>query len=105
MKNGQRTARTPKELVNELHGLIAEAETMIAGPAAERLDGAFDSLRSRFAEAQGHLGDAYDGARKRVIGGAKSADAAIRANPYKSLAIAAGAGLLVGLLLMGRRDK
>ena len=44
----------------------------------------------------------YDGARKRVVAGAKCTDEAIRENPYQSLAIAGGVGLLVGLLLARR---
>ncbi len=46
----------------------------------------------------------YEGAKQRVVAGAKSTDQAIRANPYQSLAIAAGVGLLVGVLL-GRRSN
>jgi ElaB/YqjD/DUF883 family membrane-anchored ribosome-binding protein len=61
-------------------------------------------LRSRFAAAQERCADAYAGARKKVIAGAKYTDETIRANPYQSLAIAAGLGLLIGVLL-GRRSK
>jgi len=62
------------------------------------------SLRGRFDAAQERFADLYQGTRKKIAAGAKCADAAIRANPYQSLAIAAGAGLLLGVLL-GRRTK
>ena len=43
-------------------------------------------------------------AKQRVAAGARCTDEAIRANPYQSLAIAAGVGVVVGVLL-GRRNR
>jgi ElaB/YqjD/DUF883 family membrane-anchored ribosome-binding protein len=71
---------------------------------SEHSSDAIDSLRSRFAAAQERVADAYAGARKKVIAGAKYTDTTIRENPYQSLAIAAGIGLLLGVYL-GRRSK
>ena len=104
MKNNKDTAQTPKELLHDLQALVAEAEAMIADSVTEQPAAAFDSLRSRFVAAQERCADAYAGARKKVIAGAKHTDETIRANPYQSLAIALGVGLLVGVLL-GRRSK
>jgi ElaB/YqjD/DUF883 family membrane-anchored ribosome-binding protein len=104
MKNNKDTAHTPKELLNELQALVAEVEAMIADSVTEHPAEAIDALRSRFVAAQDRFADAYAGARKKVVAGAKCTDEAIRANPYQSLAIAAGVGLLVGVLL-GRRSK
>jgi ElaB/YqjD/DUF883 family membrane-anchored ribosome-binding protein len=50
------------------------------------------------------VAEAFAGARKRALAGAKSADTAIRGNPYQATAIAAGIGLLLGVLV-GRRTK
>jgi ElaB/YqjD/DUF883 family membrane-anchored ribosome-binding protein len=104
MKNNNETAQTPKELLNDLQTLVAEAEAMIAGSVTEHSADAFDSLRSRFGAAQERFTDAYAGARKKVIAGAKYTDETIRANPYQSLAIAAGVGLIIGVLA-GRSSK
>ncbi|HWZ96028.1 MAG TPA: hypothetical protein VNW30_12605 [Opitutaceae bacterium] len=104
MKNNNETAQTPKELLTDLQALVAEAEAMIAGTVTEHSSDAFDSLRSRFGAAQERFTDAYAGARKKVIAGAKYTDETIRANPYQSLAIAAGVGLLIGVLA-GRSSK
>jgi ElaB/YqjD/DUF883 family membrane-anchored ribosome-binding protein len=104
MKNNQDTADTSKDLLSELQALVTEAEAMIAGSLTEHPTESVDSLRSRFAAAQERFADAYAGARRKVVAGAKCADESIRANPYQSLAIAAGVGLLAGLLL-GRRSK
>jgi ElaB/YqjD/DUF883 family membrane-anchored ribosome-binding protein len=104
MKNNKDTAQTPKELLHDLQALVAEAEAMIADSTTEHTADAIDSLRARFAAAQERFTDAYAGARKKVIAGAKYTDEAIRENPYQSLAIALGVGVLVGVLI-GRRSK
>ena len=105
MKNkSESTAQTPKELLGELQALVAEAEKMMGDSVSEHTEDAISALRTRFDAAQERFADIYEGAKKKVVAGAKCTDAAIRANPYQSLAIAAGVGLLVGVLL-GRRSK
>ena len=104
MKNNTDTARTPKELLNELQALVAEAETMMADSLSEHSAEALSNLRARFSAAQERFSDVYEGAKKKVVAGARYTDETIRANPYQSLAIAAGVGLLVGVLL-GRRSN
>jgi ElaB/YqjD/DUF883 family membrane-anchored ribosome-binding protein len=98
------TAQTPKELLNDLHALVSEAEKMMGDSLTEHSEDAISALRTRFDAAQERVGELYAGARKKIVAGAKYTDETIRANPYQSLAIALGAGLLVGVLL-GRRSK
>lgn len=104
MKNNQDTTHTPKELFAELQALVAEAQTMMADSASEHTADAIEGLRSRFEDAQQRFAEGYAVARRKVIAGAKCTDATIREYPYQSIAIAAGAGLLLGVLL-GRRSK
>ncbi len=97
-------AQTPEALLNDLRTLVAEAEQMMnGGPEADGAE-AVTMLRARFEAAQERFADLYASARKNVTAGAKYTDEAIRANPYQSLAIALGAGLLVGVLI-GRSSK
>jgi len=77
---------------------------MVGDSLTEHSEDAMSALRSRFDAAQERVSELYAGAKKKVVAGAKCTDEAIRANPYQSLAIAAGVGLLVGVLL-GRRSK
>ena len=104
MKNNQASTQTPQDLLNDLQALITEAEKMIGSSVSENSTAAMGALRVRYDAAQERLGELYEGAKVRVVAGAKCTDAAIRANPYQSLAIAAGAGLLIGVLL-GRRSN
>ncbi len=105
MKNNLSSeTQTPEGLLTDLRALVSEAESMIAGaPGADDAD-VVTTLRARFEAAQERLGEVYASARKNVAAGAKYTDQTIRANPYQSLAIALGAGLLVGVLV-GRRSK
>lgn len=104
MKTNSKTpAQTPKEILSELHALVAEAEKMMGENLTETTEDAISALRQRFDDAQERMSALYEGARKQVIAGAKSTDKAIRSHPYESLAVAAGVGLLVGLLV-GRRN-
>ena len=102
--NNATTAQTPKELLNDLHALVQEAEKMMGDSISEHTADAVGALRLRFDAAQERLGELYEVARKKVVAGAKCTDTAIRENPYQAMAIAAGAGLLIGVLL-GRRGR
>jgi ElaB/YqjD/DUF883 family membrane-anchored ribosome-binding protein len=104
MKNNKSSAQTPKDLLNDLQALVGEAEKMMGESISEHTADAVSALRGRYDAASEKLGEMYEGARTRVVAGAKCTDAAIRENPYQALAIAAGAGLIVGILL-GRRSK
>jgi ElaB/YqjD/DUF883 family membrane-anchored ribosome-binding protein len=103
-KNFSTTAQTPEALLSDLRALVTEAEQMMSGESHPDDAEAATTLRARFDAAQERLSDLYASTRKNISAGASYTDDAIRANPYQSLAIALGAGLLVGALL-GRRSK
>ena len=96
--------QTPEALLNDLRALVIEAEKMMGAAVSEHTDDAMDALRTRYAAAQERVGEIYESAKKNVTAGAKYTDETIRANPYQSIAIAAGVGLLVGVLV-GRRSS
>lgn len=99
--NIQEKEMVPEEIIAELRTLVNEAEKIIAqsGSAPSMLAG----LRERFERAQHQLGDLTADAKKKIVSGAKATDQTIREHPYQSIAVALGAGLLVGVLL-GRRN-
>ena len=94
---------TAADLLNDLRSLVVEAEKLLESSVTEQTGEAMTALRARYDAAQERLGDLCASARKNVVAGAKYTDETIRANPYQSIAIAAGVGLLVGVLL-GRRS-
>jgi ElaB/YqjD/DUF883 family membrane-anchored ribosome-binding protein len=104
MKNNKDTAHTPKELLVELKTLVAEAETMMSDSLSEHTAEAIGNLRERFSAAHERFSEIYDRTKKKVVAGAKYTDTTIRENPYQSIAIALGVGVLLGLVV-GRRSK
>lgn len=105
MKNRNASdSQTPADLLNDLRTLVVEAEKMLESSVTENAGEAISALRTRYDAAQERLGALYASARKNVVAGAKYTDETIRENPYQSIAIAAGVGLLVGVLL-GRRSR
>jgi ElaB/YqjD/DUF883 family membrane-anchored ribosome-binding protein len=98
------TAQTPEDLLNDLRSLVAEAEKMLGDSIGERAADAVTTLRARFDAAHERFTDLYENAKDRVVDSAKRTDKVIRTNPYQSIAVAAGVGLLIGVLV-GRRGR
>lgn len=96
MKATTKTAQSPEAIVKDLHALLAEAEKLVGENAGEE---AVTTLRQKLETAQERITDLYQNARERVVAGAKYTDEAVRSHPYESVAVAAGVGLLVGLLV------
>jgi ElaB/YqjD/DUF883 family membrane-anchored ribosome-binding protein len=84
-----------QDLVEDTRALLA-ATADVAGDkvtaARERVASALEAAKETYAETQ-----------KSVAAGAKATDRLIRDHPYQSIAIAFGAGALIGLLLNRRR--
>jgi ElaB/YqjD/DUF883 family membrane-anchored ribosome-binding protein len=104
MKTETDRTQTPEDVLNELRSLVSEAERILAetSPGGRDCDAMLEALRERMRAAQERLASAYKETRQKVVAGAKYADETIRDNPYQSIAIALGVGLLAGALL-GRR--
>ena len=103
MKNNKQSAQSPQDMLEELRSLVADAEKMV-GDSIDNSEDAVSALRERYAAAQERLSEVYESAKRKVTDGAKYTDEAIRENPYQSVAVAVGVGLLAGLLL-GRRCR
>ena len=96
------TAESPEALLNDLRALVSDAEKMLNGAPDPYRAETVTSLCARCHAAQERYAALYARAKARVAAGAKWADDAIRANPYQTLALALGTGLLIGWLV-GRR--
>lgn len=96
--------QSPADLLNDLRTLVVDAEKMLESSVSEHTEEAVSALRARYEAASERMGEIYASAKRNVSAGAKYTDETIRANPYQSIAIAAGVGLLVGVLI-GRRNS
>lgn len=97
-------AQSPKDLLDDLHTLVTEAEQVLSDSNSSHASETMIALRARLDSAQARLGELYSTAKQRTFAGAKFTDETIRANPYQSLAVVAGVGLLVGILIGRRKD-
>ena len=97
-------AQSPKDLLDDLHTLVTEAEKVLSEGNSAHSGETMSALRARLDAAQARLGELYATAKQRTLAGAKATDEAIRTHPYQTLAVAAGVGLLVGILIGRRKD-
>ncbi|HEY1765467.1 MAG TPA: hypothetical protein VGF85_11125 [Opitutaceae bacterium] len=104
MKSRTAEEDTPDTFVNDLRALVTEAQKLIDASGAEANGADRMALRERFEAAKERFNELYSTAKKRVVDGGKYADQTIRNNPYQSIAIAAGVGMIIGILV-GRRDR
>lgn len=101
----KRTAsESPEQLVSHLRNMLTEAEQLVGNSASEFVGEKAEALREKFSAAQERLEELYETARDKVVDVSKTADKTIRTHPYESIAIAAGVGLIVGLLLRRNHD-
>jgi ElaB/YqjD/DUF883 family membrane-anchored ribosome-binding protein len=63
-----------------------------------------DNMREMSEEAQNRLSEIWDVSRERAADYAKATDQKIRENPYQTIGIAFGVGLLIGVLINRRGD-
>jgi len=105
MKNRATTEEAGSDtFVTDLRALVTEAQKLLDASPDEANGETHSALRERFEAARERFNEVYATAKKRVVDSGKYADQTIRANPYQSIAIAAGVGLVVGILV-GRRGK
>jgi ElaB/YqjD/DUF883 family membrane-anchored ribosome-binding protein len=93
------------KLVADLKLVVADAEELLratASQAGEKVSAARERIQASLASAKVKLGDAERAALEKAKEAAKATDEYVHENPWRAVGIAAGVGLLLGLLI-GRR--
>lgn len=96
---------TADKLMDDLHAVIRDAESLLKATAAEtgeKIGEARARAEETVRQAKARLADVEDEALKRARALAAEADEYVRDNPWQVVGIAAGIGLVLGLLI-GRR--
>ncbi|MEQ1578951.1 MAG: DUF883 family protein [Steroidobacteraceae bacterium] len=96
---------TTDKLLADLQAVVADAEALLkatAGHAGEKVQEARARAEESLAAARERLGDVQDDALRQARELVTSGEEYVRENPWGAIGIAAGVGVLVGLLL-GRR--
>lgn len=96
---------TREQLISDFKVVIADAEALLKA-SADHGGEKVAELRSKTVESINHLksrlGDAENEVVERTKAAAKSTDMYVHENPWKSIGVAAGVGLVLGFLF-GRR--
>ena len=99
------TAAQTDKLMADLRLVVSDAEELLRSTAGQAGEGAAelrDRVQASLSRARAGLADAQDAAITRAKAAGRAADDYVHDNPWRSIGIAAGFGLVVGLLI-GRR--
>jgi ElaB/YqjD/DUF883 family membrane-anchored ribosome-binding protein len=94
-----------QKLVADLRVVVADAEELLratAGQAGEKIGVARERIQASLAAARIKLSDAERALLERSKEAAHATDEFVHDQPWKAVGIAAGIGLVIGLLI-GRR--
>ena len=86
------------DISNDFVSSIGETET-------QQRPNTWSSIRESVSNAKVRCGELYDGARDKVVTGARATDQAVRTHPYAAMAVAASIGVIAGVLIGRRRSK
>ena len=94
-----------EQLVSDIKSVISEAEEMLgatADQAGEKIANLRVRIQARLQDAKSRLADAEEVLLAKTKAAARATDEYVHESPWTAIGIAAGAGLLIGLLI-GRR--
>ena len=97
----QQLALGGQKIVEDLRVLLKDSEEMLrlaANVPGEGVDALRDKLGTHVETLQSALGDAQQNAQRRYRAATVSTERYVRHNPWRSIAIAAGVGFLLGVL-------
>ena len=94
-----------QKLVNDMKVVVADAEEILratAGVAGEKMTDLRERIGERLREAKLRIADAEDALIDTTKAAAHATDDFVNENPWRAVGIAAGVGLLLGIVI-GRR--
>ncbi len=91
-----------EKLMQDLRVVVGDAEELLratAGQAGEKVSAARERIQENLAAAKVRLIAAEEAVVARTKQAAKATDQYVHENPWKAVGIAAGVGLVVGVLI------
>jgi ElaB/YqjD/DUF883 family membrane-anchored ribosome-binding protein len=98
-------AVSKEKLVQDLKLVIADAEDLLratAGQAGDKVSAAQEKFQDSLHRARLKLAEAEDAIRDKSKQAARATDEYVTENPWKAAGIAAGIGLIIGMLISRR---
>lgn len=91
-----------EKLMHDLRVVVTDAEELLratAGQVGEKVTAARERIQENLAAAKARLVVAEEAVVAKTKQAAKATDEYVHENPWKAVGIAAGAGLIVGMLI------
>ena len=95
-----------EKLMQDLRVVVADAEELLratAGQAGEKISVVRERIQESIAAAKERLAAAQESVIAKARQATKATDEYVHENPWKSVGIAAGAGLVMGMLISRSR--
>ena len=92
-------------LAQSLQQMVSEAEQLLKGAqrtGTEQFNAVRDKFESQLRHAKAQFKDLEEGALHNAGRAARATDHAVHEHPYAAMGVAAGVGLLVGMLISRR---
>lgn len=91
-----------EKLMQDLQLVVSDAEELLratAGQAGEKVTAARERIQESLSSAKVRLVDAQDAMLEKTKQAAHATDEYVHENPWRAVGIAAGVGLVVGMLI------
>ncbi len=91
-----------EKLVHDLRSVVSGAEDLLratANQTGDKISDARDRIEASLADARVRLADAERSLRDTTRQAATATDEYVRDNPWQAVGIAAGVGMLIGMLI------
>lgn len=95
-----------ERLMQDLRVVVADAEELLratAGQAGDKVTSARERIQESLVSARERLASAEQAMVEKTRQAAKATDEYVHENPWKSIGVAAGAGLIIGMLISRSR--
>jgi ElaB/YqjD/DUF883 family membrane-anchored ribosome-binding protein len=92
-------------LLNDLHAVVADAEALLRASAGDTSAAAGElraKVQASLDRAKRNLSELQDAAVEKAKAAGRATDTYVHENPWQSIGIAAGVGLLLGVLVSRR---
>ena len=89
-----------EKLVEDLTNLVQDAEKLVNATGASITEASRQELRTALERLKARS----EQIKQRAVAGARATDRLIRSNPYRSLALIFGIGMIAGMIVNRRRS-
>ena len=106
-EKAQNLMESKDQVVSDFKALLSEGEALFksaAGTGDHALAAARDKFRDQLAAAKVRYAELEVATVQQAKRAATATDEYVHGNPWTSIAVAGGVGLLVGMLVMNRRE-